>query len=393
MVDTQHVRDDRALERLAARLRGVDRVAVDTEFLRERTYYPKLCLVQVGTPEVLAVVDPLTVRDMTPLWNVLTGDVELLLHAATQDLEIIQRAAGALPRRVFDTQVAAAFLGWGGSVGLGRLVQRCTGTSLKHSEAYTDWARRPLRPRQIEYALDDVRFLHDCHGRLVAELQERGRLQWVREELELRLGRIEHTPDPSRRWRRVSGARKLRGRRLAALRELATWREREAIRRDVPRKRVVPDRALVEMARRSPGTLADLERIRGLHPKEVQRSGEALLERIAEAASMPEADWPTWPASARRPDPGTEAVVSVLDGFLRQRALDLDLSVRLLGSKSDLTAVAHRETADVAPEEEPELLHGWRYDVAGEDILRVLRGEVALRVGRDGGPVVALETR
>lgn len=388
-METVHVCDDHALRRLVERLAPAGRLALDTEFLRERTYYPKLCLVQLASPTILAAVDPLACQDLGPLWKVLLDGREVVLHASSQDLEIVQRLAGDLPRRVFDTQIASAFLGLGDSVGYSRMVDMLTGDSPRRSEAYTDWSVRPLHPEQLEYALDDVRWLLQCAEILEARVAERGRREWLQEELETATAAICHSPEPLQQWSRVSGARSLPSRALAVLREIAAWREEEAVRRDEPRQRLVPDRVLLEIARRTPHNEAQVRRLRGLHPREADRSMSAILAAVGRGLAVPDADRPAFPTLPPRvDDPAVEAVASFLDAAMRERARELEMASRLLGTRAELELMVRLELGGSIDEHGPDaigLLRGWRRTVVGDDLLALLRGRVALRVHRGPG--------
>ena len=383
MTDTIYIRDDHSLGQLVERLQGVSPLAVDTEFIRERTYFPRLCLVQLAAPGLLAVVDPLAVDDLGSFWDVLTDGAELVLHAAGQDLEIIQRLAGRLPVRHFDTQVAAAFLGFGDSIGHSKLVERLARVTLKRSEAYTDWARRPLSDEQVHYALDDVRYLLECAETLRTQLTERGRQTWVEEELERMMRAVNASPDPDEMWRRVSGARSLTGRGLAILGRAAAWREREAVRRDIPRQRVLADRVLVEIARRAPKRQAQVEGLRGLHPREAQRSAATILAFVQEALESPPDTWPE--SSKPRPRSGQQTVeilASLLDAVVRTRAAELELAPRLLAKRADLEKLVRQEIdADGEPGGIP-VLEGWRREHVGEQLLALLRGAARVSVER-----------
>lgn len=389
--ETLYIRDDRSLARLLERIVDETELAIDTEFLRESTYYPRLCLLQLASRDLLALVDPLEVGDLQPLWERLCGDSTIVLHAGTQDLEIIQRIAGRLPERVFDTQIAAAFLGLGHSVGYARLIEAIVGESPHRSEAYTDWSRRPLSTEQQQYALDDVRYLLECLARMRGRLTELGRLDWVQEETRRHLASIAHTPDSREQWQRVKGGRRLSGRALAVLQDATAWREDEAVRRDVPRQRVVPDRVLVELARRAPTDPGQIERLRGLHPREAQRSAGALAEVVRRSVERPRGDWPRWPALPPLPDdPNSDAVSSLLDAVLRARAQALEIAPQLLATRSDLMLLVRfsLQPAGVgeADVERIPLLQGWRRRLVGEDLLGVLTGERSVRVAR-GGPL------
>jgi len=381
MRQLHYIRDARALAGLVERLAGTERIALDTEFMRERTYYAKLCLVQLATADVLAVVDPLAVSDLGPLWDVVTGGPEIVLHAAGQDLEIIAGLSGGVPRRHFDTQVAAAFVGYGDSIGYSRLVDRVIGHTPGHSEAYTDWTRRPLSQDQIDYALDDVRFLLEITEKLESKLREAGREAWVREELTSIMDAVQPEAQPDDMWRKVRGARGLRGRKLAVLQEVAAWREREAQARDIPRQRVVADRVLAEIAKRAPKEPAQVERLRGLHPREAKRSSKAILEAVRRGLDRPEAEVPDWGKTAPHvKDARVEMIAALLDAVLRGVADKMNLSSRLLANRRDLEALARYRLA--GEEDVPDLpvLSGWRRDSVGERLLQVLHGELAVAI-------------
>ena len=397
MPDTFHIRDPGSLERLLSKLRKVNRIAIDTEFLRERTYYPQLCLIQLATSEFVAVVDPLASINLKPLYELLTGEAEILLHAGAQDLEILRDRTGTLPSHVFDTQVAAALIGLGETVGYSRMIETLLKIKLRRSEAYTDWSARPLQMDQVAYAIDDVRYLFDCHAQLLSDLEGLGRLNWAREEFRALLDRVRDIQRPELAWQRVSGARSLSGLRLATLEELASWREHAAMERNIPRQRVVPDRVLVELARRRPRNEIQLRRLRGLHSNEVARSGHALLDIVRVAAERDPGSWPAWPEPPLHTrDPNINVVATLLDAFLRATAMEKRLAPRLLGNRQQLERLVQLHLKGTPSVEELKrigLMRGWRREAIGEDLLRVLEGRVALRI--DGHPVnyrLAVET-
>ena len=398
MPDTLYIRDEPALAALVERIAEAPEIALDTEFLRERTYYPQLCLIQIATRDVLALVDPLACHDLSRLWEVLLGDALVVLHAGSQDLEIIQRLAGSVPPRLFDTQIASAFLGYGDSVAYSRMVDHLLGSGPGRSEAYTDWTRRPLTPEQHEYALDDVRYLLQCADLIRAGLRERGRESWAEEEIRLLADATCHSPDPREQWRRVAGAKRLSGRALAVLQEAAAWREEEAVRRDVPRQRIVPDRILAEIGRRAPRSPEQVEKLRGLHPREAARSAKTIADLVARGLARPEHDWPAWPDLPKgSTDPGVEALSSLLDALVRSRGRTAELSPRLLGTRADLTLAARLEMEGTLEKRGPELLalfRGWRREMVGDDVIALMRGELNVSVERaKSGPRLVCERR
>ena len=385
MSEILHVHDESGLRRLIAKLEGSAAMAVDTEFLTERTYYPRLCLIQVATDEVLATVDPVGCRDLSALGEQLAGNVQLVVHAGAQDLAILQRRFGAVAERVFDTQIAAAFLGHGHAIGYARLVEAVCGTRSKRSQAYTDWSKRPLERKQLEYALDDVRYLLEIRDRLVAGLEDRGRLAWADEEFEAARKTAIEEPDPRRQWRRVSGVRTSDRKQLALIQELAAWREEEAQRRDVPRQRILNDRALIEIARRKPASSSQLRGMRGLHPREAERSGDAIVAAVQRGLESTGEDLPR----GKRPLPAEEeqtigVAATFADVFLKTRARELELSSQLLATRKDLERLVRtlldgpRDTTE--SQSAIPLLEGWRHEVAGKDVLELLQGNYSLRV-------------
>ena len=382
MTETLHARTSADVIALAARVLASASVAFDTEFLWEKSYRPLVCLLQVGIEGLEATVDPLAGADLGPLWKALVGGPVVLVHAGAHDFDILQRHAGRLPAKVFDTQVAAGFLGYGDSTGYGNLTGAALNQSVRGGEGYTDWSRRPLSAEQIDYALEDVRHLHALWRTLQAGLGKRGRTAWAEEETARRFQGIGIDVDPADAWRRVADARKLRGRALVVLREVAAWREREAMRRDEGRQRLVPDRVLIEVARRAPADPAQIAALRGLHPGQAKVVAGPLAESVRRATSLPEGEWPRWPPP--RPfgnDPRVDAIASLLHGVVRSRAAEMDLAPGLLGTRGDLEETARMLLAgELDSTSDIPLLNGWRRTAAGDEVLRVLRGEVALRI-------------
>ncbi|HEX5630124.1 MAG TPA: HRDC domain-containing protein, partial [Acidimicrobiia bacterium] len=357
-------------------------MALDTEFLWEKTYRPQLCLVQVAIAGVEATIDPLGGADLRPLWAALVGGPMIVVHAGAHDLDILHRVAGSLPARVADTQVAGAFLGYGEAIGYGNLVSAALRHQVRGGEGYTDWSRRPLSAQQQEYALEDVRHLLGLWDALAADLEQRGRTAWAAEETVRRFATIGDDPEPSEAWRRVTDARKLKGRSLAVLREVAAWREREAMNKDLARQRLVPDRVLIEVARRGPTDPDQIGELRGLHPGQVKVLAAPLIDAVRRAGVIPEADWPRWdPPRPHAGDPRVDAIASLLHAVVRSRAREMDLASGLLGSRADLEESARLLLVGGLEDADVPLLRGWRRAAVGEVVLRVLRGEVAVRVG------------
>ncbi len=366
-----------ALGPLLDQARADGTCAVDTEFVWERTYAPALCLVQLATKERLAVIDPLEGAPLEPVAELMAdAAVEKVMHAPSGDLAAFVLHHEVRPRNVFDTQVAAGFVGFGGSPSLERLLDQSVGVRLRHDEGFTDWQRRPLTPVQIEYAADDVRHLLAAAEALRTRLAEQGRQAWVDEEMEQRYG-AEATlvQDPDQAWRRVSGRGRLRGEQVAVLAAVAAWREREARRRDLPASWLIKDATLIEVARRRPGTAREAESIRGLQiRKGAQLDG--LLAAVAAAAPMPpgmaEGELPS---EVRR---RVRVVLPLASAVLQARCGEARVASELVATRSELESLIAGQAMD-ANGAHP-LLQGWRRELAGESLLRLLHGEVTLRV-------------
>lgn len=372
-----------AVERLVAAAGAHGRIGLDTEFMRERTYRARLCLVQVAAGDGVELVDPLAGGDLAGIAG-LIGDerVQVIVHAGKQDLEIFHETFGVVPRNVFDVQLAAGFAGYGASLPYGRLVELLTGTPLVKGESYTDWCRRPLTEKQMSYAADDVRYLPAMCERLERELEALGRTAWVRDEM----GHLERPEsygvDLDEAWRKVAGRGALSGRQTTVLREVAAWRERTAARRDVPRGWLVKDPTLVEIARRQPSSIGALKAIRGLNAKEAERSGGAILEAVERGRR---ADPIALDGRAAPREIATRArmTVGLADAVLRARAERARVAPELVATRAELEGVLVDAFCGNLDPGRHRLLRGWRRELAGDSVLALARGEVAVRVVKD----------
>jgi len=291
-VNYDMITDDRALAELCAGYSGATRLGIDTEFMRERTYRPKLGLVQISDGERHALVDPLAIESLDPFFELLRDEKILkILHAPREDLEIFADRSGSVCAPIFDTQIAAAFGGVGYSMSYQNLVRDLLGEQVSKAQTRTDWLRRPLSHDQERYAIADVLHLHALHDRLVERLRERGRESWVEEELRV-LERIAVDEDPRQYYRRVKQAWRLTRRQLGVLRELCAWREEQAFERDVIRPNVVADDALMDLAKMQPKKKRELSSLKRLHPREISRSGDVILRIVAEARALPDSELP-----------------------------------------------------------------------------------------------------
>lgn len=368
------VEDEAALDELVKALLDASEYAVDTEFHRERTYFPTVALVQIKWDDQIALVDPLTV-DLHPLAPVLTGPGLAVMHAASQDLEVLQRACGAVPSRLFDTQLAAGFLGFT-TPSLASLAERILGVDLPKASRLTDWLRRPLGDDQQRYAASDVAHLLELTRRLRDELESVGRLGWAEEECEELRARGWGPPDPEDAWLRLKEGRSLKGRARAVAREVAAWRERRAAETDQPVRHVLSDLAIVGIATNPPKTTEQLRRVRGIDERVVRgRLGEELLAAVERGRERPDDARPPRRDDVERDQRPAVALVSA---WLSQLGRDLRIDPTLLATRSDLAAF-------LGSDPNARLAAGWRRDLLGEPVRRLLAGEFALAFDGNGG--------
>ncbi|MDQ6989162.1 MAG: ribonuclease D, partial [Mariprofundaceae bacterium] len=361
----------------------------DTEFHREKTYRAQFALLQVGCSEASYIIDPVQIKDLQAIWDVLLdSNILKVFHAGRQDLEIILEHAGALPLPMFDTQVAAALLGYGQQVGFGNLVQRIVKKELAKGESFSDWLGRPLTSQQLTYAADDVIYLMPIYHALKEQLQARKRDAWLDEEQAILTNINTYHIDQQQVFWRVKGVNKLKPRHLAVLRELAAWREAEVQRKDMPRRRLISDDVLLEIAKRDQLTPDVMARMRGLSTGMIKRYGSQLLKLWQQGIDCPEEDYPKLPARKHNTT-GTDLRLELLDTLLRLKAEESSISATILASKSDLACLAswgHKRQG-----EQPDIacLQGWRLQLVGNDLLRLLHGQICLRLDPDTGlPVI-----
>ncbi|MFV3074679.1 ribonuclease D [Niveispirillum fermenti] len=357
------------------RIRDADYVTVDTEFMREKTYWPQLCLVQVAGPDEAAAIDPLAPGiDLSPLFALMADPAVLkVFHAARQDLEIFVNLMGSVPAPLFDTQVAAMVCGFGDSVGYETLITKLTPARIDKSSRFTDWSHRPLTDRQLQYALSDVTYLRPAYEKIRAKLNRTGREAWLADEMGILTDPATYRTEPEDAWKRLK-VRTEKPRFLAILKEVAAWREREAQRKNLPRNRVLRDEALMEIAAHAPGNVDDLGRTRGLGTGMAQgRYGTELLAAIKTAQAIPDSALPR-PEPRVEPAPGIAPIVELLRVLLKMVCDDNDVASRLVANAADLEAIAGDDDADVPA------LRGWRRDVFGEAALRLKHGKLALAI-------------
>jgi len=358
-------------------------VTVDTEFLRETTYYPLLCVAQMASPEEAVVIDALANGiDLAPFFALMANeDIVKVFHAARQDIEIVWNMAKTIPHPIVDTQVAAMVLGYGDSISYDQLVQRITGDTLDKSHRFTDWTRRPLSDAQVAYALSDVTHLRDVYSKLAADLDKRGRSNWVEAEMDVLTSPETYRADPERAWERLK-SRVRKPKELAVLIEVAAWREREAQNRDVPRGRVMKDEVIGDIAVQAPTTVERLGHLRSL-PKGFERSrwGEQIIEAVKRGL---ERDHKTLPRLERfRPAANGAATVELLKVLLRMTAERHGVAAKVIATVDDLDRIVADDEADVPA------MKGWRRELFGDKALALKHGRLSLAV--DKGKVVTVE--
>ena len=362
-----------ALTELCQELQSADVVAVDTEFIREKTYYAKLCLIQVASDSVTACVDPLTLNNLDELLAILYSPDKLkLFHAAWQDLEIFSDQWERIPTPVFDTQIAAALLGFSDQIGYANLAEQLLGVQLDKTATRTDWAQRPLSPQQLAYAADDVNYLLQLYPIILQRLTKLGRNSWLEEDFTALTDPTSYAKSADLAWQRVSGHGRLKPRQLAALQRLAAWREQQARQRNKPRKWILSDDILLMLARHLPSDYATLAKVRGLPERLLNQSGEELIAAINAALALADNALPTV-SQKEHLTPDQECLADTLMAYLRLLAQENQISPASLSTRKEIEKMV-RGKRDIP------LLHGWRGHLAGEPLLNLMDGKIALTI-------------
>lgn len=362
-----------ALAEFFEQIQNASWIALDTEFVREKTFYPQLCLVQIATEQAVACIDPLAITDLGPLLATLYNpSVTKVMHAARQDMEMFYHLRGELPRPVFDTQLAAPLLGLKEQMGYAALVESMLGVLLNKAHTRADWSHRPLSRAELDYAADDVRYLAALYPRLRDSLGDKGRLQWLDNDFaELSEPSLYANP-PADAWLRVKGLQRLRGRQLAVAQSLAKWREETAQQQDRPRSWILRDENLLDLARLQPKNKIELAQLRGLHEQSAARHGESILRIIAEAQNHPPIPVPdthqTVPLTEEQ-----EVVVDILLAVIRKLSTEHCIHPSVIASRKHVEQLVLGDTS-------ASVLHGWRRQMVGETLLSVLDGTMLLRV-------------
>lgn len=364
-----------ALAEFCQQLAQSDFVAVDTEFMRQSTYWPELCLLQLAGPEIEAVVDPLARDlDLAPFYELMADDTTMkVFHAGRQDVEIIHHEADIIPLPIFDTQIAAMVCGFGEAVSYGALVKRLERKNLDKSSRFTDWSRRPLSDKQLRYALGDVTHLRGIYAKLKSELETSGRSSWVAEEMAELTDPRNYRTEPEDAWKRLKNRARSHSE-LAIMIELAAWREREAQRQNVPRNRVIKDDTIYDVMVQAPKTLEDLGKLRTVHDGMARsQRGRDMVEAVNTALARPVEELPDLPVHEPLP-PSAVAAADLLRVLLKAVAAEHDVAAKLIANTEELDKIAVDDNADVPA------LHGWRRELFGESALAIKAGRLAMSI-------------
>jgi ribonuclease D len=371
------------LSSYCSQIENCDWLAIDTEFVREKSYFHHLGLIQVSGNGICAAIDPIAVKNIGCLLEIFKKKSILkVFHAGRQDLEILNRLCGIAVSPVFDTQVAASLLGWGSQISFAKIVQKTISKKIYKTETYTDWCRRPLSSNQIEYAIDDVRFLAPVYENLLEHLKKANRLEWLQDEFApLEDPNNYELPDPQKQYMRIKNFRNLRQRNLAVLIELSSWREKEARLRDCHPRSIMRDEPLLEIARILPKDKSAMESIRGLHQREVGKSVDMILDAIERGKAIPEEDIPRAPEVRNySTQPGVE---ELLAAYIQMRAIELKIEATVLADRKLIHDLVLRfEQKD--PLEGNSLFYGWRKELIGKAVIEILNGEKGLVVNGKG---------
>lgn len=365
MANDLYIDNADGLKSLCSELAQGDWITLDTEFLREKTYRPKLCLVQLGNADTIACVDPLAIDDLSPLYDLLANpSITKVLHAATQDLEIFYQAMGQVPAPIFDTQIAASLLGHGDQVGYGKLVELVCKTQLDKSQSRTDWSRRPLSDKQISYAADDVRYLRDVYHQFKTELEQLDRLAWLQPEFDALTSKDKYEPNLDEVWKRVKQHNRLKGVQLMVLKKLAQWREEKAVEKNKPRKWMASDDLLIDLSRTLPSSVDELHSLRSADPGFIKHRGNFIIKLIAEAKATPKEQWPKLKSFAKL-NANQDAMVEYLMAAAKLKAHEHQITLGSVTSRKELEKL-------VCGDDNVGVMKSWRHKLMGEDLKKLL---------------------
>ena len=377
MTTLQYIDTPAQLAQLCEQIKKESWVALDTEFLREKTYYPKFCLLQIATPEWVACVDPIALPNLEILFDVLYDPaIVKVFHSCRQDLEIFFQATGKLPSPIFDTQIAAPLLGFQDNPGYAMLVSSLLSINLNKAHTRADWSKRPLTEAELEYAADDAIYLCQIYQIMVKKLTDLGRINWLKHDFAELTNPELYKVDPDKAWFRIKGKNKLTGKQLSIIQTLAQWREKTAQAEDRPKSWLLRDELLFDLAKLQPESVQELANVRGINERSVNRYGRELCQLITAAKNRPPLPLNEKDRSAKKTQQ-EEAILDILTALVRIRAEENALNPSILATRKDLEELLFN-VSDEGP-----LLHGWRYTMAGKELVGLLKGEFLLGIESD----------
>jgi len=378
MIKIEYIKKPEQLDDLCRRIENAPWIAVDTEFLREKTYYPKFCLLQLATPEWVACVDPIALPNLTALFDAIYNPAVIkVFHSCRQDLEIFYQLTGKLPTPIFDTQIAAPLLGFQDNAGYGLLVSSFLNINLNKAHTRADWSCRPLSIDEIQYAADDVIYLCEIYQKMVAQLTELGRIDWLLDDFMALENPDQYETTPENAWLRVKGKNKFSGKQLSIIQTVSHWREAAAQKENRPKNWLLRDELLFDLAKMQPETIEALSKIRGLTDRVLNYYGKELCGLIKAAKNTLPIPMPEYTKSISGKDPQQEAIIDILFALVRIRAEENLLNSTILATRSDLEVLICGNDDDCL------LLRGWRFSMVGNELQQLLRGELHLKI--EGG--------
>ena len=371
----QFIDSQESLTEFVNNIRHCEWIVIDTEFIREKTYYPQLCLIQIAADEHLACIDPIALNDLSELYAVFNdSNVTKVFHAAQQDLEILYFGSGEVPAPIFDTQPAASILGIGEQIGYAGLVEKVLGVSLAKAESRTDWSRRPLSKAQLEYAIDDVRYLQQLYPIVIAKLEKGGRLDWLNRDFKRLTDPQTYNLNARTRWQKVKGLQHLKSQQLSILRELAAWREEEASERNRPRRWIIGDEVLVDLARIQPESLEGIEAIRGVNTDQAKRYAKIWLACMETGRNAPKDEWPVTKRQ-QKPSPSIDAIAEMLMLVIRLEAERQGITASAIASKKQVVTMLQDDREILSDD--------WRGGLVNDVMMKARKGELVLGVVED----------
>ncbi|MGB1311556.1 MAG: ribonuclease D [Leucothrix sp.] len=368
----QFIDSQEALTEFVNDIRSYEWIVIDTEFIREKTYYPQLCLIQIAAGEHLACIDPIALNDLSALYAIFNDpNVVKVFHAAQQDLEILYFGSGQVPAPIFDTQPAASILGLGEQIGYAGLVEKLLKVSLSKAESRTDWSRRPLSQAQLDYAIDDVRYLQQLYPVVTAKLKKGGRLNWPNRDFQRLTDPETYQLNARSRWKKVKGLQHLKPQQLSILRELAAWREEEAAERNRPRRWIIGDEVLIDLARIQPTDMAGIAAIRGVSADQAKRNASTWLKAMEIGRSAPKDQWPVMKRQ-QKPSPDIDSLAETLMLVIRLEAEKQGITASVIASK--------KQVVSMLQEDRDTLSDDWRGGLVNDVMMQVRQGELVVAV-------------